>query len=51
MELLKQLFESTGDKLYIEPPFRCDYGCHITVGNNFYANYDCVIVREVYTNN
>ncbi|WP_149095546.1 sugar O-acetyltransferase [Paenibacillus terrae] len=44
VELLKQLFESTGQEIYIEPPFRCDYGCHITVGNQFYANYDCIII-------
>lgn len=43
-ELLKELFEKTGENLYIEPPFRCDYGCHISLGNNFYANYDCIIV-------
>ncbi|MEG9328782.1 sugar O-acetyltransferase [Salinimicrobium catena] len=43
-ELLKELFETTGKNLYIEPPFRCDYGCHISIGENFYANYDCIIV-------
>lgn len=43
-ELLKQLFESTGESLYVEPPFRCDYGSNITVGNNFYANFDCIIL-------
>lgn len=43
-ELLKELFEKTGENLYIEPPFRCDYGCNIAIGNNFYANYDCIIV-------
>lgn len=43
-ELLKQLFESTGENIYIEPTFRCDYGSNISIGNNFYANYDCVIV-------
>ncbi|MGL5978384.1 MAG: sugar O-acetyltransferase [Erysipelotrichaceae bacterium] len=42
--LLKELFEQTGENLYIEPPFRCDYGCHISIGENFYANYDCIIV-------
>jgi len=42
--LLKKLFGSTGDKIYIEPDFRCDYGCNIHVGNNFYANYNCVIL-------
>ncbi|MGY0072817.1 sugar O-acetyltransferase [Vibrio proteolyticus] len=29
---------------YLEPPFRCDYGCHIHVGKNFYANFNCVIL-------
>lgn len=43
-QLLKQLFESTGESIYIEPPFRCDYGSNITVGNNFYANFDCIIL-------
>ncbi|MEK4063761.1 MULTISPECIES: sugar O-acetyltransferase [unclassified Paenibacillus] len=44
VELLKELFCSTGESLYIEPPFRCDYGCNISIGNNFYANYDCIII-------
>lgn len=43
-ELLRKLFEATKKNLYIEPPFHCDYGCHITIGNNFYANYDCIII-------
>ncbi|WP_379969592.1 maltose O-acetyltransferase [Ectobacillus sp. sgz5001026] len=43
-ELLKELFGSTGKSLYIEPNFRCDYGYNIHVGENFYANFDCVIL-------
>ncbi|MBS5938578.1 MAG: sugar O-acetyltransferase [Clostridium sp.] len=43
-ELLKELFKKTGENIYIEPPFRCDYGCNISVGNNFYANFDCIIL-------
>lgn len=42
--LLKLLFGSTGERLYIEPPFHCDYGYNIHVGENFYANFDCVIL-------
>jgi maltose O-acetyltransferase len=41
---LKQLFKSTGDNIYIEPPFRTDYGCNTSIGENFYANYDCIIL-------
>lgn len=43
-ELLKTLFGSTGESLYIEPTFRCDYGSNIHVGENFYANFDCVFL-------
>jgi maltose O-acetyltransferase len=42
--LLKQLFKSTGDNIYIEAPFRTDYGCHTSIGENLYANYDCIII-------
>lgn len=44
VELLRELFESIGEAVYVEPPFRCDYGCNITVGNHFYANFDCIIL-------
>lgn len=30
--------------IYIEPSFRVDYGPNIKVGENFYANFDCVIL-------
>lgn len=43
-EILDELFASVGDNPYIEPPFRCDYGSHISIGNNFYANYDCIML-------
>ncbi|GAA0391951.1 sugar O-acetyltransferase [Paenibacillus motobuensis] len=43
-KLLRDLFESVGESVYIEPPFRCDYGCNISVGDNFYANFDCIIL-------
>ncbi|MBF8418761.1 maltose acetyltransferase domain-containing protein [Heyndrickxia coagulans] len=42
--LLKKLFGSTGECLFIESDFRCDYGFNIHVGENFYANFDCVIL-------
>jgi maltose O-acetyltransferase len=44
MAILKQLFGSTGEKLYIEPIFHCDYGYNIHVGEHFYANFDCVFL-------
>lgn len=43
-DMLKKLFGSTGENLFIEPAFKCDYGYNIHVGENFYANFDCVIL-------
>ena len=44
VQLFKELFGRTGENLWVEPPFHCDYGCHISVGENFYANFDCIIL-------
>jgi len=41
---LKALFGQTGKRLYIESSFKCDYGKNIHVGENFYANFNCVIL-------
>lgn len=30
--------------LYFEPPFHCEYGTHIEVGENFYANAYCTML-------
>ena len=43
-EILQELFSSVGKKVHIEPPFHCDYGYHIQVGDYLYANYGCVIL-------
>ncbi len=43
-KILKELLGSMGEKIYIESNFRCDYGYNIHVGENFYANFDCVIL-------
>lgn len=43
-EILTHLLKSVGESPYIEPPFRCDYGSHISVGDNFYANFDCIML-------
>ena len=41
-EVVKELL---GDKgAFINPPFNCDYGKHIEVGKNFFANYNCTII-------
>ena len=42
--VLAELLGSCGPNAFIEPPFRCDYGYNIHVGENFYANYDLIIL-------
>jgi maltose O-acetyltransferase len=42
--LLKQLLGSMGENVTIMPPFRCDYGKNISIGNDFFANYDCIML-------
>ncbi len=42
--LLRQLLRSVGDGACFEPGFRCEFGFNITVGKNFYANFDCIIL-------
>lgn len=42
--LLKRLFGKTERMFYVEPPFRCDYGYNIEIGDNFYANFNLVIL-------
>lgn len=43
-EIIKKLFKKTEKGFYLEPPFRCDYGYNISVGKNFYSNYNCTIL-------
>ncbi len=33
-----------GKNVTIEPTFRCDYGRNIHIGDNFFANFDCIIL-------
>lgn len=42
--VLEELFGAIGGNCHIEPTFRCDYGGNISIGDNFYANFDCIIL-------
>lgn len=42
--LIKQILGKTGENILIEQPFICDYGAHIEVGENFYANHNMLIL-------
>ncbi|TRO64178.1 sugar O-acetyltransferase [Christiangramia sabulilitoris] len=43
-KLLQKLLGSSTENLHIESPFYCDYGYNIFLGDNFYSNYNCVIL-------
>lgn len=44
--ILSQLLGSVGHTCHINQPFRCDYGCNIHVGENFFANFNLTILDE-----
>lgn len=41
--IAKELLNCKGD-LLLNPPFYCDYGYHIEIGNNCLLNYNCTII-------
>nr|OQO29470.1 hypothetical protein B0A51_02777 [Rachicladosporium sp. CCFEE 5018] len=44
VELRKLLGHVEGEEVFIEPPFRVDYGCNISLGEHFYANFNLTIL-------
>lgn len=42
--ILKKLLKSIGKGVHFEPVFRCEFGYNITIGDNFYANFDCIML-------
>lgn len=44
--LLKALLGKTGKRFIINQPFYCDYGFNIEIGEDFFANFNVVILDE-----
>ncbi|KAL6696932.1 trimeric LpxA-like protein [Trichoderma pleuroticola] len=42
--LLKEMLGKIGANPFIETPFSIDYGCNTSIGDNFYANFNLVIL-------
>lgn len=42
--LLRTLLGSVGANVWIEPPFRCDYGENTYIGDDVYLNLGCVLL-------
>ncbi|RDW86607.1 sugar O-acetyltransferase [Aspergillus mulundensis] len=44
LELLRKLVGKVGDGTFVEPPFRPDYGCNISIGSNCFINWDLTVL-------
>ena len=42
--LLAELLAQVGEDAWIEPPFYCDYGWNISLGERAFLNFNCVIL-------
>lgn len=42
--LLQKLLGTGGDSAWIQPPFYCDYGSNIHLGQRVYFNFNCVVL-------
>lgn len=42
--LIRSIVGKVGKNVHVEQPFRCDYGYNITIGDNFYSNYNLIIL-------
>ncbi len=45
--MLKELLGGCGESIAVKPPFHCDYGYNIFVGDDFFMNFDCVFLDAV----
>ena len=42
--ILQQLLGKGGDTVWVQPPFFCDYGVNIELGEKVYFNFNCVVL-------
>lgn len=42
--ILKQLIPNAQEGLWIQPPFYCDYGYNMTIGEKVFFNFNCVVL-------
>lgn len=43
-QVMKEWLGKTGEHFHVETPVTLDYGCHIFVGENFYANFNWTVL-------
>src|SRR5918996_5285367 len=42
--ILRELFATGGDTVWMQPPFFCDYGANIELGERVFFNFNCVVL-------
>jgi maltose O-acetyltransferase len=42
--ILRDLFGRGGDSVWMQPPFFCDYGTNIELGERVFFNFNCIIL-------
>ncbi|MFC5623928.1 sugar O-acetyltransferase [Algoriphagus winogradskyi] len=47
VSLIRKIFGKTGKNFWVEPPFFCDYGYNIEVGDDVFFNFNCVVLDVV----
>lgn len=47
MNILHELLGHAGKNIWIEPPLRVAYGKNVYIGDNFYANFNLVLVDDI----
>ena len=43
-KIMNEMFKKVGHNVWIEPDFRCEFGKNITIGDNVYINFGCIIL-------
>jgi maltose O-acetyltransferase len=43
-QLMRQIFGKGGDTVWMQPPFFCDYGTNIHLGERVFFNFNCIVL-------
>src|SRR4051812_2087981 len=42
--IVRELFGAGGESVWMQPPFFCDYGSNILLGERVFFNFNCVVL-------
>lgn len=44
--IIKELLGQIGENVYFQGPIQFNYGCHTTIGNHFFANFNLLVMDD-----